>query len=72
MADFIRDHGPKTKFFPLLLLHGREALLAPTTFCSAEQKRWKGLRPSFSAHVSEFPARGATKICVCGFQRKAA
>jgi hypothetical protein len=26
-----------------------------------------GLRPSFSAHVSGFPARGATNSHVCGF-----
>jgi hypothetical protein len=26
-----------------------------------------GLRPSFSAHVSEFPARGTTNTRVCGF-----
>jgi hypothetical protein len=26
-----------------------------------------GLRPSFSAHVSGFPARDATNIRVCGF-----
>jgi hypothetical protein len=26
-----------------------------------------GLRPSFSAHVSGFPARGATSTRVCGF-----
>jgi hypothetical protein len=26
-----------------------------------------GLRPSFSSHVSGFPARGATNTRVCGF-----
>jgi hypothetical protein len=26
-----------------------------------------GLRPSFSAHVSGFPARGTTNTRVCGF-----
>jgi hypothetical protein len=26
-----------------------------------------GLRPSFSSHVSGFPARGTTNIRVCGF-----
>jgi hypothetical protein len=26
-----------------------------------------GLRPSFSAHVSGFPARGTTNDRVCGF-----
>jgi hypothetical protein len=30
-------------------------------------KAFEGLRPSFSAQVSGFPARGATNTRVCGF-----
>jgi hypothetical protein len=28
-----------------------------------------GFAPSFSSHVSGFPARGATNACVCGFHQ---
>jgi ribosome biogenesis protein Nip4 len=31
----------------------------------SKSDRW--VAPSFSAHVSGFPARGTTNICVCGF-----
>ena len=34
---------------------------------SVRERSFDGLRPSFSAHVSGFPARSATNICVCGF-----
>jgi hypothetical protein len=41
-------------------------LLARTELMD-EAKAIVGLRPSFSAHVSGFPARGTTNRRVCGF-----
>jgi hypothetical protein len=44
-----------------------ECFLIPHGIAGDSAKAIVGLRPSFSAHVSGFPARGATNIRMCGF-----
>jgi hypothetical protein len=51
------------------LARKRNGGLGNKSFSPSMEKAWLGLRPSFSAHVSGFPARVTTNTLVCGFHQ---
>jgi hypothetical protein len=48
---FAQAYMGRKRILQMLSLHVRECLPLVVVPLPAKQKRWKGLRPSFSAHV---------------------
>jgi hypothetical protein len=64
---FAQAYMGRKRCFQMLSLYWRRILALGRSLLAYVTEALEGAAPIFSAHVSGFPARGATNIRVCGF-----